>query len=92
MRGRRGLGRVEPTDGPGDGAASFSRQAGKQRDDGGHKMLGNIFKIRKDDGTTARLEEATRRASRIAEEQRRAAARNIRAGEILLQAARAPMA
>lgn len=55
-------------------------------------MLGNIFKIKKDDGTTARLEEATRCASRIAEEQRRAAARNIRAGEILLQAARAPRA
>lgn len=55
-------------------------------------MLGNIFKIKKDDGTTARLEEATRRASRIAEEQRQTAARNIRAGEILLQAARATRA
>lgn len=54
-------------------------------------MLGNIFKI-KTPTTTARLEEATRRASRIADEQRRAAARNIRAGEILLQAARAPRA
>lgn len=54
-------------------------------------MLGNIFKI-KTPTTTARLEEATRRASRITEEQRRAAARNIRAGEILLQATRAPRA
>lgn len=52
-------------------------------------MLGNIFKIKT---TTARLEEATRRASRIAEEQQQTAARNIRAGEILLRAARAPRA
>jgi len=50
-------------------------------------MLGNIFNI-KTPPTTARLEEQATRARRIAEEQRREAARNIAATEALLRAAR----